>query len=158
MDRSDLETIAFARGIKKAAIGDLELAFVDDGKQSLGAFIDEWVKSRPHAREAEPGTGESTILHSLSEQASLVRKVGEVEARAQIEALGGTLGSITKAPAADAGVDPKGSSNPWSPAYRKSDKQQRQIGLIRALGTAKCVELARAQNRTISDTPLRGGK
>lgn len=157
MHLDDLKTLALSLGLKSSALGDLELAFEaydDNGKQSAQTFITNWLRERPHCVQREPDVDVATkLLTNLSAQADLVKEVGVDEAKAQIERLGGKLGLITKAKAADTEPDPKSSSNPWHKNYR-GDAEAKRVELIKSLGTAKAAALAKAAGVDIAGRPL----
>jgi hypothetical protein len=154
----DFRALALSRKppVREIAISDAWDRFaLFDG--TVTEFLDESEKERPHWFAA-PGTDttEHAALYSLSEQAAYLKANGEGATRALLAAEGLKLGQI-KPVKVDAADSVKGSSNPYSPEFRGTEKEReaRIASLINNReGTKLAASLARAQNKSITGQPL----
>jgi hypothetical protein len=154
MLQDDFEAIGLSKGMREVAFEDAWARFATyDG--SAREFFEAMKTECPHYFNAAADT-EHAALYSLSAQGAHVKEHGEAATRALLAAEGLKLGQI-KPVKVDAADRVKGSSNPYSPEFRGTEKEReaRIAGLINNReGTKLAASLARAQNKSITGQPL----
>ncbi len=102
-------------------------------------------------------TTEHAAFHSLSAQAAYCREHGEAATAELLKTEGLKLGQIKPPAKVDPAETFKGSTNPYSDAF-KGTKEQREAAIARLInnrdGTALASQLARAANRSITGQKL----